>query len=76
MFYFLLPKAPKPVSIAPVTAPAAPVPGSKSVASPQAAQPAAPPQPEPQAKSAPKSRARKKEPEMELKPAEPKIIRQ
>ena len=68
IFYFLLPKAPpKPVPIAPVAAP---------VSSAPAAQPAPPPPPEPQATPEPKSHAKKKEPEMELKPVEPKIIRE
>lgn len=71
IFYLVLPKAPpRPVPIAPVAAPAAPV------SSPKAANPVLPARPEPQAKSAPKSHAKKKEPEMELKPAEPKIPRQ
>jgi serine/threonine-protein kinase len=63
IFYFLLPKAPpKPVAVAPA---------AKS--SPKAATPAPPPQAAPQAKAAPKSHTKKKEPEMELKPAEPVI---
>jgi serine/threonine protein kinase len=67
IFHFVLPKAAsKPVSIAPVSpAPVSrpAVSGPKAVASPT----------QPQTKSAPKSRAKKKEPELEVKPAEPII---
>jgi hypothetical protein len=79
IFYFVLPKAiPKavsitPVSPAPVSGPAmsGPAVSSPKVSNPKAAGAAVAP-PEPQAKS----RAKKKEAEMEVKPAEPKIIRQ
>ena len=73
VFYLLLPKAPPRIPAIPI----APVP---PVASQPAAQTAAPPEPsaaEAAPTPAPKSHAKKKaEPEMELKPAEPKIIRQ
>jgi serine/threonine-protein kinase len=77
IFYLLLPKAPpKMVPLAPppvASQPAVqPAPAPVPVAAP------APPPPEPSAKAEPdKSHAKKKpRPEMELKPAEPKIIRE
>jgi serine/threonine-protein kinase len=77
IFYFLLPKPPKPVPIRPavsrpVVNPPAPTPAA-SVPTP--AQPSAPPKPVPKAaaKVYPKKKA---EPEIDVKPAEPKIIRQ
>lgn len=78
VFYFLLPRAPhRPAPI--VAAPAASQPASAPPAAPQPAtpppRPQAPPQPGPKAKSASKDHTRKKTPEMELRPAEPKIIR-
>jgi serine/threonine protein kinase len=72
IFYFLLPKAP-PLPVKPVPVkPAA----SQPVPSPPAAQPAPPSQPGAQATPAPKSHAKKKATEVELQPAEPKIIRE
>ncbi|HUB79957.1 MAG TPA: serine/threonine-protein kinase [Bryobacteraceae bacterium] len=77
LFYFLLPKPPKPVRVAPVVAQPA---GSQ----PAAAVPAQPAPPPPQPKIerqvespiAPKVHAKKKaQPEIDVKPAEPKIIR-
>ena len=73
LFYFLLPKAPKPVPIAPVAAPQ-PAPAQPAAAVPPPPQPKVEPKVEPP--PAPKVRAKKKaEPEIDVKPAEPKIIR-
>jgi hypothetical protein len=73
VIYFLLPKAPpKPVPVAPAVS--QPVPGL-SPAKSAPAQPASA-QPKPDIKSAAKGHAKKKaDPEVDLKPAEPKIIR-
>ena len=74
LFYFLLPKAPKPVPIAPVVA----QPAASQPAAAVPAQPAPPPKAEPKAEppAVPKVHAKKKaEPEVDVKPAEPKIIR-
>jgi serine/threonine-protein kinase len=76
LFYFLLPKPPKPAVVTPAV--------SQPVAAPPVQRPAAPtavppPQPQPEAKPkvAPKAHAKKKpEPEVDVKPAEPKVIRQ
>jgi len=79
LFYFLLPKPPKPMVVAPAV--------SQPVAAPPVAPPAAPkvqpapapsqPPPEAKARVATKAHAKKKaEPEVDVKPAEPKIIRQ
>ena len=88
VFYFLLPKAPpKPYSVAPVVTqpsttnpaatppkPAQPVPAKPG---PSAAQSAPPPQSDAKSKVATKAHAKKKsEPEVDVKPVEPKIIRQ
>ena len=78
LYYFLLaPKAPK---VTPIAAPQASQPAPpprQPVATPAPAVVAPPPQPAAPPKPVAKSRARKKtEPEVELKPAEPKIIRQ
>jgi serine/threonine-protein kinase len=70
VFYLLLPKPPRPVPV--VAAPAA-----EPVAPPAAHPPAA--QPAPAAKAPPKGKGiakKKAEPEVELKPVEPKIIRE
>ena len=73
LFYFLLPKPPKPVPIAPVAAPQ-PAPAQPAAAVPPPPQPKVEPKVEPP--PAPKVRAKKKaEPEIDVKPAEPKIIR-
>jgi len=75
LFYFLLPKPPKPVPIAP--APAQPALSQPAAAT--HAQPAPPPKPQPKVEppATPKAHANKKaEPEIDVKPAEPKIIRQ
>lgn len=79
IFYFLLPKAPpKVVPMPPLPMPPAvaqPVPNPPAASQP-AAQPAPPPEPSAKAMSAPKSHSKKKtEPEMQVKPVEPKIIR-
>jgi len=67
IFYFVLPKPPKPVPIVVPVVPVAPV------AAPPAAQPpAAVVRPKPKAREP----VKKKEPEVILKPVEPKIIRQ
>jgi len=71
LFYFLLPKPPKPIVAKPAV--------SRPVAAPKVepAPPAPQQQPEAKAKAATKSHAKKKaEPEVDVKPAEPKIIRQ
>jgi serine/threonine-protein kinase len=74
LFYFLLPKPPKPIVATPAV--------SQPVAAPAVQRPVAPsvlPAPPPEAKErvATKAHAKKKpEPEVEVKPAEPKIIRQ
>ena len=74
LFYFLLPKPPKPIVATPAV--------SQPVAAPAVQRPVAPtvlpaPQPEAKARVATKAHAKKKpEPEVEVKPAEPKIIRQ
>jgi hypothetical protein len=71
MFYFLLPKTPKPIPIVP----AASQPVTAPPPRPSAARPApATPVPEVKANTAPKTHAKKRE-EIEVKPAEPKIIR-
>jgi serine/threonine-protein kinase len=75
LFYFLLPKPPKPVVVtAPVTQPVA-VPPVQRPAAPSVV-PAPTPQPAAKAKVATKAHAKKPEPEVDVKPAEPKIIRQ
>ena len=72
VIYLLLPKSPPPKA---VPAPVAPL--TVPPAAQPAAQKAAPPEPSAKATPAPKSHPKKKaEPEVELKPAEPKIIRQ
>lgn len=76
--YFLLPKPPKPVPFAapPVAQPAA-QPGAQPAVPPPAPTPVAAAPKTVEQKSKPKSHAsaKKKEPEVELKPVEPKIIR-
>jgi serine/threonine-protein kinase len=67
LLYFLLPKPKLAPAVAPVAIPAPAV-------TPPVAQPQPPPKPE--AKAVPKSHPKKKEPEVDLKPVEPKIIRQ
>ena len=78
LFYFLLPKAPpKPSAPTPASvAPASTQPAVKTA--PRPAPPPAQPPPAASQKPAPKAHPAKKktEPEVELKPAEPKIIRQ
>jgi serine/threonine-protein kinase len=77
IFYFLLPKPPKPVPIRPAASQPAvnPPAPSPAAAATTPAHPSAPPQPEP--KAAAKVQPKKKtEPEIDVKPAEPKIIRQ
>jgi len=84
VFYFLMPKAPaQPVPIAPVVTQPAPGPHAVQPVSvqPVSVQPAPPPQspekaPEAKTKAPAKPHAKKKEPEVDVKPAEPKIIRQ
>ncbi|MEI9971469.1 MAG: serine/threonine-protein kinase [Ignavibacteriota bacterium] len=83
LFYFLLPKAPpKPVPVEPVVSqpavrpPAVVQPATPQPAANSPAMPAAASQPEIKTKAATKARAKKKEPDVEVKPAEPKIIRQ
>jgi hypothetical protein len=71
IFYFLLPKTPKPISIAPAASQPVPAPPPR----PSASRPApVTPAPEVKANTAPKTHAKKHE-EIEVKPAEPKIIR-
>jgi Protein kinase domain len=84
ILYLLFPKAPKPASAVPVAAPPAPVkavPSSRPATSPvpntKAAQPVVTPPPNANGKGATKAHARKKgEPEVDVKPVEPKIIRE
>lgn len=91
MFYFLLPKTPPkppPVVVAPAASqplPSQPLPSqppasetvpSQTVSNPPAAVPASPPQPVAKAKTEPRKSTKRKAPELELKPAEPKIIRE
>jgi hypothetical protein len=77
LFYFLLPKAPpKPAPATPAVS--QPVTKPTAVTTPAAAQPATPNNAAPKAvetktKAATKAHARKKEPEVEVKPVEPKI---
>jgi serine/threonine-protein kinase len=71
IFYFLLPKGP-PKLVPVVSQPAASQPAVR-----QPAAPTAPPPQKVEAKTPPKSHAKKKaDPDVDLKPAEPKIIRQ
>jgi eukaryotic-like serine/threonine-protein kinase len=79
IFYFILPKAPpKPVPVIPAASRlvSSPPASNPPVPSLPAVQPAPLPQPEAQPTAAPKSHARKKATELELQPAEPKIIRE
>jgi serine/threonine protein kinase len=76
LLYFLLPRSPKPEAVAPVAAPA-PAKTPAPVSVPGIKPPATQPQPsKSEAKAAAKPHAKKKtEPEVDLKPVEPKIIR-
>jgi serine/threonine-protein kinase len=75
LFYFILPKAaPKPAAVTPdVSQPVAKPPVKKTPAPPAAVVPESAPKSETKAKVATKAHARKKEPEVEVKPVEPKI---
>jgi hypothetical protein len=79
LFYFLLPKPPKPIVATPAVSQPVAAPPVERPAAPKVepAPPAPPPQSEAKAKVATKAHAKKKpEPEVDVKPAEPKIIRQ
>lgn len=78
LFYFLLPKPPKPIVVAPAVSQPVAAPPVQRPLEPSVlpAPPAPPPQPEAKAKVATKAHAKKKpEPEVDVKPVEPKIIR-
>jgi serine/threonine-protein kinase len=76
LFYFLLPKLPKPIVATPAASQPVAAPPAERQAAPKVG-PAPPPQSEAKARVATKAHAKKKpEPEVDIKPAEPKIIRQ
>jgi serine/threonine-protein kinase len=79
LFYLLLPKPPKPIVATPAVSQPVAAPPVQRPPAPKVepAPPTPPPQAEAKAKVATKAHAKKKsEPEVDVKPAEPKIIRQ